>query len=204
MTTARIGAIMDLSKTKRKGTEMEKQKLHIFKKDVYLLGTDKDGIKYFLEEPSWDCGWYWGFGYIETYENNARPERSRDINSHQHATDFYPDWVLSDKAILNERTFTYDECWTLAQLFNDFYTLKDLAETMRHNGKLGNYTSDNRGFDFRKIISASEDEINRKRIPEVMAKIIAILSPDENETADSLEMKYKDRRNIKSFQKIIG
>ena len=36
----------------------------------YLLGRDEEGINYWLEEPSWDCGWYWGFGYVETYTTN--------------------------------------------------------------------------------------------------------------------------------------
>lgn len=27
----------------------------------YLLGINKEGKHIWLEEPSWDCGWYWGF-----------------------------------------------------------------------------------------------------------------------------------------------
>ena len=63
---------------------MEKQTLTIFGKKNYLLGTDQNGRKLFLVAPSWDCGWYWGFGYIETYTNNRHPERSKDIASHNH------------------------------------------------------------------------------------------------------------------------
>ncbi len=58
---------------------MQKQMDHAFNKDVYLLGKDSEGISYWLEAPSWDCGWYWGFGYVETYRSNRKPSTARDI-----------------------------------------------------------------------------------------------------------------------------
>jgi len=63
---------------------MKKRISEAFGKKVYLLGKDDEGTLYWLEAPSWDCGWYWGFGYIETYTNNNNPNRSQDITSHQH------------------------------------------------------------------------------------------------------------------------
>ena len=63
---------------------MKKQKSHAFGKDIYLLGKDSDGTMYWLEAARWDCKWYWGFGYVETYTNNNHTSRSRDISSHQH------------------------------------------------------------------------------------------------------------------------
>lgn len=38
--------------------KMEKCKKYMFGKRIYLLGADEDGIRYWLEEPSWDCDWY--------------------------------------------------------------------------------------------------------------------------------------------------
>lgn len=35
---------------------MRKQIDKAFGKKVYLLGMDKNAIKYWLEEPKWDCG----------------------------------------------------------------------------------------------------------------------------------------------------
>lgn len=63
---------------------MKKQKSKAFRKEIYLLGCDSSGQNYWLEAPSWDCNWYWGFGYIETYTNNSNPSISKDIESHQH------------------------------------------------------------------------------------------------------------------------
>ena len=50
---------------------LNKKKIHVFGKDAYLLGKDDQGIQYWLESPSWDCDWYWGFGYVETYTNKS-------------------------------------------------------------------------------------------------------------------------------------
>ena len=62
---------------------MEKKKSHAFGKDVYLLGTI-NGRYQWLEAPSWDCDWYWGFGYVEEYTRHDKPSASRDIVSHTH------------------------------------------------------------------------------------------------------------------------
>lgn len=35
---------------------LEKQKIRKFNRDMYLLGIDEDGTKYWLQAPSWDCG----------------------------------------------------------------------------------------------------------------------------------------------------
>ena len=52
--------------------------------DYYLIGKDNTGERVWLEKPSWDCGWYWGFGYLQTMQGNREPSRARDINSHTH------------------------------------------------------------------------------------------------------------------------
>lgn len=80
--------------------------------------------------------------------------------------------------------------WVLCELFNNFYTLKGLAETQYHNGKEGNFTSKRNGFDYTTLIREGLN-INRDCLPFVMAKIISILSPDENETVEVLEQKYR-------------
>lgn len=32
--------------------------------DQVYLGTTLDNEKLYLSKPSWDCDWYWGFGYV--------------------------------------------------------------------------------------------------------------------------------------------
>ena len=96
---------------------MKKQTTTAFKKKIYLLGADAYGVKYWLEEPSWDCGWYWGFGYVETYTNNNHPGRARDISSHQHFDSLF--LSSNDCAFdafnefFKETTLNRDEIWRL-------------------------------------------------------------------------------------------
>lgn len=110
---------------------MEKQTLTIFGKKNYLLGTDKNGKKLFLVEPSWDCGWYWGFGYIETYTNNRCPERSKDIESHGHfdtwfGTNFYDGF----KRIIKNSTLSDNEIRKLCDYMQSFYCLTETARLL--------------------------------------------------------------------------
>lgn len=107
---------------------MKKEKRHAFGKDIYLLGADEDGIKYWLEAASFDCGWYYGFGYVETYTNNRNPERSKDIESHQH----YDGLILNGrspspeefKKVLPTTPLKDDEIWKLNELMRTFYTMR--------------------------------------------------------------------------------
>jgi len=151
---------------------IEKSKSHAFKKDVFLLGEDKDGIRYWLEAPSWDCGHYWGFVYIETYTNNNSPSTSRDVNSHQHAGNFM-EWCIKwngKEPILSKTTFTDKEAWQLCELFRRFELFKELAG-FYHRGSC--YVSEvplSYGKD-----EAKEQEINQVVIREIMDKIIEIV-----------------------------
>lgn len=123
-----------------------------FGKTVYLIGADIYGIKYWLEAPSFDCGWYWGFGYIRTYTNNNNPANSRDINSHSlvnsNGLSDIIKWTISD-----------DERKEFFKLFDEFYELRKLADKA-HN-----------------VNEEMYNELNRITIPAVMAKIIQIVSP---------------------------
>ena len=106
---------------------MKKKTSHAFGKKIFFLGRDKDNINHWLEQAKWDCDWYWGFGYIETYTNNANPDRSNDINCHTHF----------DSIVFNKNSHTINdilktpfddkEAWELSDLLKSFYTLKDTS-----------------------------------------------------------------------------
>lgn len=159
-----------MTKTKTEFASIPKCDDFAFGKDVYLLGEDADGIKYWLEAPSWDCDWYWGFGYIETYTRNATPSRARDMQSHEHATRFYPEWVHGENARLVKTTFTEKEAWELAELFKQFYLFQDLA-SLYHNGTAGVTTAKVTHEDKEKW-----NEINKTVIPKITKAIIKILT----------------------------
>jgi len=161
-----------------------------FGKKIYLLGVDKEGKNVWLEEPSWDCDWYWGFGYIERYTNNKNPERSRDILSHSHwdseivgIIDVWDEKKqkfvkseyihhLNENPNFKDTVLTDDESWELAELMNSFYILSKTAELLK-NGCSG--VTDNLAKDTIKNVEF-RDKINKIILPEIFKKIDKLLS----------------------------
>lgn len=179
--------------TQTQKNSLQKQQSHAFGKNVYLLGTDSDGIRYWLEAPKWDCGWYWGFGYVETYTKNVLPERAKDCDSHQHidssfmgAQEVYDydkkcfvkgEYIhnIYDSPKLERTTFDEKTGWILSELFNEFYILKKTVELF-HTG--GAHTTTSPVQDLLKKPDY-EKHINQVLIPAITAKIIELLTPDK-------------------------
>lgn len=153
-----------------------KKKSHAFEKDVYLLGMDESGIYYWLEEPSWDCEWYWGFGYVETYTENMFPEESEDIESHSHFDSMFfngPSHGYDNfKAFFEESVLTDSELWNFLELMKTAYTLKEAAEVFYRGGS--NYSENS----CREILKDKEayNHINQVLLPALFEKMKAILT----------------------------
>ena len=150
---------------------MEKKTSKAFGKKVWLLGKDKDGINYWLEEPSWDCGWYYGFGFVETYTHNTRPDLARDINSHQHFDSLFINGPKCSKDMFKEffveTPLSEGEIWELVDYMKTFYTLKSVAELFKHGyswqtskAKIDQLQSDEQN-----------DLVNKVWLPEVFKRI---------------------------------
>lgn len=156
-----------------------KQKDHAFGKDVYLLGKDKDGIKYWLEQGTFDCGWYWGIGYIETYQQNWTPSKARDINSHQHFNGLFfnrnKNGYDAFKEFFTETTLTDKEIWQLVELMKTAYTMREYSDTLHRGG--AHYTTN----PCQDIIKNEEEykRINEIVIPAILAEVYELLSPKE-------------------------
>lgn len=144
---------------------MKKEKKFAFRKNIFLLGEDKNGIKYWLEEALWNCNWYWGFGYIETYTNNRNPERSRDISSHQHFDDLFLKSNIFDsyKNFFKETTLNDNEIWELLGYMEEFYTMKKYSNLLY----CGNQITSNA-----KNIKEEKNEIENKKEYERINKIL--------------------------------
>ena len=169
---------MEKANKKQEKTKPNKQRDRAFGKDVYLLGHDKDGKRYWLEAAKWDCGWYWGFGYVQTYQNNREPRQAMEIDSHNHfdgvwfqqeGRDYYH--KLEDRpgfiSVLND-----DEQWQLAEYMRSFYTLKKSAEFF---GLGGSHVSSNplsETFLKPELVK----EINAVMLPALFEKIYTLLN----------------------------
>lgn len=95
------------------------------------LGTAKEncpietisGQPLYLEKHSWDCGWYWGFGYIG----------NKNLHTHIDTT-LLTNFNFSD--IWEKTPFTDSQWWVILDLFKQAYALKHAAKTYRHGGYL--------------------------------------------------------------------
>ncbi|MDA3779892.1 MAG: hypothetical protein PF487_06690 [Bacteroidales bacterium] len=168
-------------------------------KKVYLLGQDKKGIKYWLEEPSWDCDSYWGFGYVKTYNRGGKtdPSKCTDINSYEHVKssllgqmktyDFEKGCFVKPKfnhniynaPLLDKTTFNKEEGWKLSELFNQFYLLKDMADYCHNNPVVGCNTSIVHEVNNNESVKGWYKEINVVMIPKITAEILRILTSIE-------------------------
>lgn len=111
---------------------MKKYSFNKFGHKYYLLGIDKEGIKYFLEEAHWDCDWYWGGGYVETFSNNRNPVCSMDINSHHHFDLMFLTYNKNGfdmfKDFFKETPFTDNEIWKICELMKSFYVAREYSD----------------------------------------------------------------------------
>jgi hypothetical protein len=145
-----------------------------------LLGYN-DNEPIYLRPPSWDCYWYWGFGYlgnknrhyhvdgltkIETYNAEAKATITKSVN-------LYDGFVAHFGNTLRVRK---SDLWTLVELFQTFYTLKKTAEVL---GLGGSHYTTNPAKDL--IINKDEVErINNIVLPQIFEEIYKILHKNQN------------------------
>ena len=86
---------------------------------IYLGNTTEYGRLY-LSKHSWDCGWYWGFGYI----GNSRLHIDSLIGAE------YDIRSIFDKG----SPITQNQWWIIRDLFTQAYALKKAAEVYQHGG----------------------------------------------------------------------
>jgi len=158
---------------------MKKQISRAFGKTIYLLGRFKDGKRFWLEQASWDCDWYWGFGYIETYTNDRTPHMSRDTESHQHYDSLcFKEinnkfiYLLSENPEIESTVLRENEQWELSDLMMSFYTLSKTSR-LYHIGN-SHYTSKV------KVDLKNEEaykRINEVELPKIFASVYELLTP---------------------------
>ena len=139
----------------------------------YLLGEDENGIKYWLEEPTFDCGWYWGLGYIHTFTNNRQPARSVDINSHEHFDIKFMKngYVQSYEQFFKKSVLDKHDMYRLFELMECAYTLSKMAGICERGSA---WVSKNDCYDTLK----DQDlylEIIQKKLPAVISEICNLL-----------------------------
>jgi hypothetical protein len=130
------------------------------KKRWYLgrtKGNHSEAI--YLEDFSWDCGWYWGGGYIGNRNMHCHFDGCfldiPDIRGHSLGGQFVTPWTpesqylkKADMVVINngcsvweplsffldEAQYSEREWWRIKDLFKQFYALRAAAECFQYGG----------------------------------------------------------------------
>ncbi len=149
--------------------QIKKRKNRAFGKDIYLLGKFASGEYFWLEAATWDCNWYWGFGYVKSYTNNKNPELAKDVCWHQHVDGLINLKIggnychrLAENPNVEECVLSKDEDYEFSSLLEQFYTLKKAAALFHQQDKK-----------LWKIL-------NEQKLPLIFDKVYALLTPGDN------------------------
>lgn len=141
-------------------------------KKKFFIGV-LDGERAYIKEPSWDCGWYWCFGYVKTY------------HAHQHFDGLFlhGDWPMNalESTPLSER-----ERWELCELFKEAYILRSMADAIHLGGAHITEVPVMRGL--WKGLDPIRDVINKVYLPAVFKSIEEVFM--RTYTFDDLQEDY--------------
>jgi len=138
-----------------------------FKKFKRVCLGKVGGKRIYLSPPSWDCGWYWGFGYLGNKD------------CHYHVKGLMEKTNLFDgiKQHFDDGTFVLKQdkdTWILSELFATFYALRKTAEVLGRGGS--HYTSN----PCKDIITNKQEvkRINEIVLPAIFDEIYKLLNKE--------------------------
>ena len=138
--------------------------------EMYLIGKNQNGENVYLPKASWDCGWYWGFGYLETLNSHAHFD-SEILRNEEHicAYDKFKKYFV--ETCLND-----DEIWKLIDYMFTFYTLRETAELFVYGFS---HQTEKAKIDEIKNTEMAE-KINKEMLPKLFERIYALLEPKKD------------------------
>lgn len=87
--------------------------------------SEQEKLEY-LAPPSWDCGWYWGFGYLQ---NSDIHHHIDTLNKNKNFFDALKEYYGDTLTIKND-----SDLWVFCELMRTFYVLKEAAEVLGRGG----------------------------------------------------------------------
>jgi len=112
-------------------------------KDKVFFGKNEHGERIYLQKPTWDCGWYWSFGYLgnkdchyhlDGYQKKDHCLKLEDGN-YKHITEkrniCMRDALLADYEL---NPVIEENLWVFCELALSIYSLKETAEVLGRGG----------------------------------------------------------------------
>lgn len=109
--------------------------LREYPENVYM-GMTEDGDRIYLRRPSWDCGWYWGFGYLGN--DNCHYHLSGLTSEHKNnlwnalRKEFPIDTGAGAGAVA--QMWRRKTLWEFCEVVKTVYTLREAAEVLGRGG----------------------------------------------------------------------
>ena len=165
-----------------------------------FLGQN-NGENIYLSAPSWDCGWYWGFGYLGNKNCHYHVDGLKKIEKYNFEKSVFEYEFVNLYDGLKKHfgeTFVIkrdSDIWVLAELFQTFYSLKETSEILGRGGC--HYTNNPvKGI----IENKTEcDRINNVVLPAVFDSIYKILeraNTDIQLFEEIQKLVYKNKKSI--------
>ena len=143
----------------------------------FLLGFG-NGTTVYIQRPKFDCGWYWGFGYLHTYTNRNCPELSKDLSTHTHFDTAFPTYdtflLNCDKSRLDKSVLRESEMWQLYELFKSAYKAREYSDMLHTHGA---HITTNPCADVLEN-DAEYKRINNVVLPTIFMQIELLLAPN--------------------------
>lgn len=101
----------------------------------FLIGK-VDGENIYLDAPSWDCGWYWGFGYLSNKNCHYHLDglvKTHGANLYAALYKEFGDTLTIGK-IEPDNFGQNSTLYTFCELVLTAYTLKETAEVLGRGG----------------------------------------------------------------------
>jgi hypothetical protein len=139
------------------------------KDDMIMLGKFDCEYSFplWLRKPKFDCGWYWGLGYLA------------GKGVHSHFDTVFPSYKgFVDGAIATP--YTKDELWTICELMTQLYRLREYADMMHSNG--AHISSTKGAIDLYLFAEDNKKEYRRIcniLIPTVWNKLVNVMVHDD-------------------------
>lgn len=97
----------------------------VFLGTVEANGTSVEGKRVYLKPPSWNCNWYWGWGYIgNTHVHYHLSSMFEKKDMHKGIKEHFKTFAITDDKDL----------WTFCELVRTFYSLQEAAEVFGRGG----------------------------------------------------------------------
>ena len=136
--------------------------------EKFLLGrVNNENI--YLAKPSWDCGWYWGFGYIgnsNCHYHLSGIGKENNKNLYDGLKEHF-----GNTLVLRESSL-----WKFCEIVSTIYKLKDTAEVFRVGG--AHYT--NNPCKELIIDKSIVEKINSTLIPQLIEEMYKVLLNNKN------------------------